>query len=124
MRFGVDLLRPVMPSPLVYNVRPIASALTDLEGPLDLPNRSAQLPPVYVWAHDKPHPQRHPASMELHGKSYIVIIDGSPEGKARADRLAQMQQVPLGREAVAQSLGTWRREPNTAAALTPQREQV
>lgn len=104
-----------MPSVPVYAVRPTAAALQDLNGPLDLPNRSPQLPPVYIWAQKQPHPQRNSASLELHGKTYIVMIDGSPEGKAKADRLAQLQQVPLGREAVAQSLGMY---PTAAGCLT------
>ncbi|KAF7789175.1 hypothetical protein EIP86_000112 [Pleurotus ostreatoroseus] len=94
-----------MPESLTYTVRPLPPALRDLSAPLQIPNRSPQLPPIYLWEGQGPHPQRLEKGEDNGGRTYIIIIDGSDDGKHHADRLAQLQNIPLGRNADVQGQG-------------------
>ena len=91
------------PRELRYDVIPCETALRHLEGPLPLPGRSSELPPVYRWEGNGPHPQRPITNMA--GATYIVFIDPSSQGKELAAALGKRQQIPLGREVNMQHLG-------------------
>ncbi|KAF7792930.1 hypothetical protein EIP86_004033 [Pleurotus ostreatoroseus] len=98
------------PLPTVHPVVPTEIATRDLEGPLIISGRSPQLPSIYVWKGKQPHPQRNRASDELCGKTYVVFIDSSEEGKQLAERLGRAQSIPLGREVNATDAGLIRLE--------------
>lgn len=94
-----------------YGAHPAPAALRNLRGPLEMPNRSVGLPPVYLWVGEDRHPQRPPASLlgltEGQGKTYVVFVDPSDEGKRKADCLGAAQPIPLGRQTIAQEHGAY-----------------
>lgn len=94
-----------------YNVPPTSpDTLRNLNGPLDIPGRSKTHPPVYLWVGDGPHPQRkdgHENAPEtaFKGKTYVVLVDSSDDGKEMTRRLGQAHKIPLGRDEVAINAG-------------------
>lgn len=94
-----------------YNVpSSSASVFRDLEGPLKIPGRSALHPPLYLWTGTGPHPQRtdgHETAPEnaFQGKTYVLLVDPSEEGKEMLRRFEKSHKIPLGREQVAIDAG-------------------
>ncbi|KAJ3553559.1 hypothetical protein NM688_g3547 [Phlebia brevispora] len=97
-------------STLHYNVQPCPSALRDLRGPLDVDGRSPELPPIYEWtgedSGEDTHPQRPLSPAHAwSGRTYVIFIDPSDEGKALAQKLGGRQKIPLGRQEEVEDFG-------------------
>ena len=65
---------------------------------VDLPNRSLDLPRVYVYVGKHPLRPDKDAQGPARGTTYIVLVDVSKEGKIRDLKMAENLKVPLGRE--------------------------
>lgn len=89
-------------------VQPIESALTDLrlyDAPF-ISQRSTDLPVVYEWHKEKErHPQRRDEGADPPGRTFIVIIDTSEEGKAKALKDAGKVEMPYSPIAEIEKLG-------------------
>ena len=96
-----------MDNPALLHLRPYTAE--------DLSARSPDLPQVYEYVAPMPHPQRPqspicpttsdqpegtiPAAFIAPGRTFVVLVDVSEEGKARDRERAKHLDIPTGREA-------------------------